>query len=517
MGWDPGFSAGLQRGDPRVFVLEDVVAVRGGSGWVSNRANAGFLSAALPGGSGYEINIKSVRVDGSRLQPLTWRTTFGGWQVVLAGGALDFPRRAAWLRPGRWFRLRVAFAGQRVASAQTIAIGQLDHLIHNGSDWVAVFRDVVSSLRSRITTTVAEMPLFPALESGTVAAGGWVAGTGTLNVSGFTAPEKPSDENGLLYCEGSKGNFYMRWSAFTSGSPDNFTVSGTGTLGTTAGSMSAGDPVYNIGFASGHPAELMAKVLLSSSVGSGDYDVLPETWGYGLQRPIVDSEDIALQVAATSSEDGWFLLQDAPVDNGLDWLLSRFQAAGWFLTQRQGQLTVRGVDHMDSGIRLWESNAVREVTDYQIISARWVSHDPEFPVEYTEITLENEYGNSASTVTADKDVKTLPAVQALSATVYTSTTTGASPGTIDDARRRVEPYYLNGPPERIELVCADMSLVGVAPGDKIRLTTNRVAGSGTGDRYGYSRRVCTVWQVSPEWMRGRVTLQVGPDRRVADY
>ena len=315
----------------------------------------------------------------------------------------------------------------------------------------------------------------------------------------------------LFRSSSSLGNPYYRlWSGTTTG-PTAITISSPATvslLGTIDTGANAGDDITLVGYLSGHPLEIVRKILHSTGDGTNSYDTYPQTWGYGIPYGYVDSDDIQTYIDASQAGAGgtsWQWAQVGPVDSGLSFLQSFLQPFGGFLAIRQGKITAR------CGFWTIAADAVRvdtEITDAEVMRVEeYSAYDFTHQLEYTKIRVTTATGYSYSSATAE--VATLPTGQYrdfdLSDRVFSAESDHRDEviGRLFESQTRV--------PERLVLTLAGLARAALCVGDIVKLSTALIASREKGDE-GFSGRDALGIEVSPDWIRGlvRVALWVYP-------
>lgn len=508
MAWRQGFLDQLveARREPIFYVACEQLAAEPSAIW-SACSHEGYGAVDL-------LVAGSVQVQGSSLDPYNWSASIGAFSFGI-WGTIDNVRRA--LRRGSILVLKVGFPGFSLSDFEIVALGVVRTWSGKSPAWTIQCHDIFSGLQNRLTTDALVCRLFdglPASDSPSTTLSGSVAvGDGSYPVAStalFGSSGKESSGLGLVLVESSLGDPYYRlWSGVTTG-PDALTIDTPATatvLGTVDCGASGGDNLTLVGYLSGHPLEIVRKILHSTGSGTNSYDTYPATWGYGIPYSYVDSEDIQTYIDATQAGSGgtfWRWAQVGPVDSGLTFLQSFLAGWGGFLAIRQGQITAR------CGFWTRSTGAVRvdtEITDAEVARIEeYSAFEFGHQLEYTQIRVTTATGYSYS---SQGEIATLPTGQYrefdLSDRVYDSET---------DQREEVKNRLFESQtriPERLVLTLAGLARAALCVGDLVKLTTTLVASREGGDA-GFNLRDALVVEVNPDWPRGivRVALLIYP-------
>ena len=508
MAWSAKFLTALAepRRQPIFYVACEQLGDEPGQAW-SACSHDGYGAIDL-------LASGSVQVQGQTLDPYNGSTSIGAFSFAI-WGTIDNARRA--LRRGSVLVLRVGFPGFSLADFEPVALGVVRTWSGKAPAWTVQCHDIFGALQNRLTTDALICRLFdglPASDSPSTTLSSAVAvGDASYPVAStalFGSSGKETGGLGLLLVESSLGDPYYRlWSGVTTG-PTAITISSPGTaslMGTVDIGASGGDNVYLVGYLSGHPLEIVRKILHSTGSGTNSYDTYPQTWGYGIPYGYVDSDDIQAYIdstQATATGTSWQWAQVGPVDSGLTFLQSFLAGWGGFLAIRQGRITARAL--------FWTiaSDAVRvdtEITDAEVVRVEeYSAYDFTHQLEYTQIRVTTATAYSYS---GQAEIATLPTGQYrefdLSDRVYDNESNQRTEvlGRLFEAQTRV--------PERLVLTLAGLARAVLCVGDIVKLTTTLVASREQGSD-GFNLRDVLVVEVSPDWARGvvRVALLVYP-------
>lgn len=455
------------------------------------------------------LDRTSVRVAGQTLYPRGWTTTIGGWSVTVVStspggtGALT-ELLAHWTR-GTVVALMLGFDGTVDTQFEQIALGQIVNLTRAGVNrWTLTCRDLYGALTQRLTTSATETALFLSLSSTTLTAD-YATGDTTLNVASTTGFERETSGTGAVLVTPAAGDaFFLRWTASTG---TTLTVAAADVGGTVRVAASTGDTVQEVVRVSGHPIDIVRKVLSSTGAGTaGGYDTLPEYWGLGIEESNFADEDMRRwkeDVADVSSGSyTWEVLEVESVPDAFAWLSALLATSGFFFAIYQGRLTVRCAQQTTATTGTQNYFSTIEITDDDIIEVEsYEAWDAGHPVEYSTITVRTA---SASTSSTTGGVMTLPVESQLdydlSGVVFENDTemvAEAANRLHEDAQRI---------PERVVVRCASLRLAELCIGDVPTLTTTRCPSRALGDE-GFSRRRVLVDLVEPDYVGG--TVRVG--------
>lgn len=444
------------------------------------------------------IISETVQIMGASLTPVTWESTIGGFSfsVVDISGL-----RGDWVR-GSLIALKMGFSAKSVGAFDTIALGVLTNISRDagGASWTITCQDIVSALKSRHTLVTADLPLFTNAGTETTLANAYTATDTTVDLTSATGFEINTDGSGtgvVRITPNTGDDFYLTYTGISSNQLTG--VSTTGQFGTTAANASSGKAAIAVVYLSGHPLDIVRKVLTSTGLGTnGSFDTEDESWGFALPEDLLDRADIQSHeddvVKVASGSYTWSVLVEAAQDNGFSWLTELLRPAGLFLAQRQGELTVRAVQNTeDKAGKILFANY--QITDEDIIEV--VSHehyDGAVPNEYGEVLFTTATGTTTKNENSPATVATLPAQKSLTyslaTTVYDNETE-----TRTEWANRMRLWALRVP-ERIVIRC-HLRLMQAAVGDVTLLTTNQTVGRSGETSEGFSAHevMVTQWDV----------------------
>ncbi len=492
MGWTEEFQRELRGDVALVFLLESVAVGRFTGGRELQ------LSSHYVVGYDEAIDPQRSSVTHGELQVPSWTRTATSVTLSLTQ---DVRRRTT---PGQVVRLRLGLSGWPASAFETVFVGVVRALRWAGGSWSLQLVDLAYSLQSRWVGPTDDPRLFSSLDGVSAEVNGLYLPTDTTVSVDSTAGWEKSDVDPyclLVVPESGAPPFYLTATGKTGTS---FTgVSSAGQFGTTAVNANVGSGVVPVALAETHPLNAVRRILVSTGTLNyhGERDVNPASWGYALPTELVDGEDIRQQVLRSSPASGsnnWALLVSEPQDDGQS-LINQFLApGGFFLSQRQGQLTARAA--MEPGYS--EPPDTWSLQDGHVEA--YDTWDSAIPVEARTMSI--TFGASGTWGTsATEQVDTRPARERheleLPAVFDNTTAWGSS---VDD---RLRPYLLRRG-ERLVVRSAGFRLAPAAIGDCLRLTTDQVESRYSAEGWAFRDRRTLVVGGGPDWFRGvtRLTL-----------
>lgn len=532
MGWSNAFLTEINSPTRSpVWALEAIRLLSGGVGGERD------YTSHMVVGSGYSPHLKigSVRTGGARLNPLSWTSTQGAFSVELFGDVSDI---LLYYSRGTVVRLMLGFEGWDPSQFQPVGLGVVKNVRGSPPKWSLECWDLVQALQNRITDDATKLELFYGVGTQTELSSAHAVGVATVQVddaSGFSKESTAVGRNGygLLYITPNLDEgistveepFYLRYSDAPDESANEFTdVEADDLLGTTAGIVPIDSTVDEVAYIEGHPMESLAKILTSTGVTdyNGAFDTLPVSWGYGLPKELVDTDDIELMKTAFYVAAGiryeYSMVSHEPQSNGLQWIQSQLSGAGIFLTQRQGQLTARVVQD-PNGTEAEPVTSELEIGDSDIMGVAYEAWDSQQPAEY-DIWNINYHGAAASGIPydaalPDEEVQTLPVALSYESFAAIDVDHDHAAEMITEVSKRLKYWYWRVA-ERLTLTCAGLRLAQLCPGDIVTITSTILYGrreAKMGTSLGFEGRRAMVYGVDPDWIGGTVTviLAILPD------
>jgi hypothetical protein len=495
MPWDQAFIDQLLPGATRAprYLLESEAIPQGTKPWggtlmLSSFSVDGYTPVIAERGHSISFGELSVR---------DWTATRGTLTIAVIGSDIR-----QYISRGQVLALRVGFDAD-VTTFEPVFRGAVRSL-RRGADavWLLQLEEITGALRSRFVSAAGETPLFWDLASTTLTSG---IGPGHTTVPVVDATDFREDGGGVgaILIAGSDGPFIDFYTGTTGVS---FTGATEGELGSDPdGSLVAAAPVSaivsEVAYMVGHPIVVALRILHSTGGGTnGNYDTLPESWGYALPRSMVDQEDARFFKGAmlpTGGTTDWHVFSTTPQVNGLGWLQGWMASAGMFITMRQGEITVR------CGVLPWVVRTPGHIdispeTGLARIDA-YDTFDPSTPMEFSTVEIERVISTHAL-VTSTEDVENLPDGGTLvrPAPFAALGTIAESTDWRQEIGARVSPWDLRTA-ERVEVAMAGWWAGQAAPGDTCTLDARRF---GLTDRYGAEfdgTREGLVLSAQPNW------------------
>lgn len=504
MAWGSKFRRAIRAAQVApIFLLENVPAHPIG---ITDPIYTGWKLASAPVDGVYldMIAVDGVDVSGAEVTPVAWTSTVGAFSIGLTG---PMHRLLPLLARGQMAMLRVGFAGDPPSAFETVAIGQLWNLTGHSGRWTLSFRDVLGALGSRHTSVVGYLALFAGVGNATTLTANYVSGSGTCTVGSTAGWQRQDDGSGALKGLISIGSIYRTWTAKT---PTTFTVSTAATvLGIADANVASGEAVVELVYLDDHPIDATHRILTSTGTANanGLYDWLPARWGYGLPESWLDVDDMADHRSRSQPASGsatWEWWAAAEQADGMSWLQAQLAAGGFFLTMRQGALTVRcavdpATEADKADIETIDADTILEIEEYEAFASA-------YGVEYAS----SKITSASNTKTTTATIGSFPAESSVTHSVATQVYSNES-AIRDEIAARISTWDTRVP-ERLVLGCR-MWTAGLAPGDLVYVTTPQVTGRYEAADGGYQRRRAWVAGVAPDWLgwRCRVVLYVLPE------
>lgn len=443
--------------------------------------------------------IRRVRIDGAALNDYDLTTTWGRTVVELVGDDLGAIAEAG--PRGTFWALYLGFPGYHDDEYQRVAFGQWRQLSGKRPVWVLELIDAATGLRQRPVNETVEMTLFYDVDPDdpTTTTANYVTGDTTLTVTTTGDFTRATGDDGLIHVAPASGDpFWLRWTGKTA---TTFTVTTTDELGTTRADTVAGAVVSQVAFLEAHPIVIALQVLTSTGGGAnGMWDVLPTSYGLAVPLGYVDYFDsftYATKVAVVSSGVyEWSVPVLAPEADAFGWLQTLLRAGGFYLTMRQGCITIRAQQQSIAPIAAltdWE------ITDSDIVEVEheWWSSDHQ--TEYGSITVAMVSASSSHTgAVVYQRPGDVNYTYDMSALVWSNDANIRT----EMLNRLVEAKEIT--PEVLTLTLRGWWWAQMTPGDLGRVTTSRVVSRWFGAA-GFSGNRCKVVQVSPSWDAAPVT------------
>ena len=474
---------------------------------------------------GLPIQSNGIRVQGTEIQPRSWSSSVGGFEIDVLPGE-PWQRKASKfsaaeslnliqkLPRGIWAELKMGFPGWAESRFETIASGQLNNITGGPQTYRLQFRDLWSSLRSRPATEGHNYTLFNKLGKA-VATGPFVGSDLPVAfVGGFPFEKEDSGsgtDTGLFkVTQGSSVAYYTYTGIDLVGNQLTGCAFFTGDVIT----VDSPDVVTACFYVSDHPIDFVHKLMASTGTThkNGVFDTLPKTWGYGIPERLIDTYSMRkfrqMSSPGTGSND-WRIWTDEFQPDGLSWIQSIIQVGGYFLTQSQGTLSVRAALNVTPEISSAPSvlSYGLAITDEDISAlVGYQAFDASSPVEYRTSSFDydgNVSGTSTESAQSTQNVISVPALRGIDRDYpFMSLNTSSNMATMRDRLAQWDHRIC----ERFVFECAGWRLAVLAPGDVVNVSSSLLEGRGTNQTL--DRQVGIVTQVSPEWQGSSVRIAV---------
>lgn len=490
MSWTDAFIAALSSGQTsRRYLLRSVLCY----------AEPGYY-AAVCSHAGMEgvRGISRVSTRSQRLQPSTWQSSLGGFEVEIVG--VDAIRHAMehWTR-GTVLELFCFMEHLPEEDGARIGLGMMTGYDLRGGVLTVSCADLVTATSARLDKDATDNLLFSTVSGGRQLSSGYTAGDAVLTFSTTAGFQRETGGTGMVMVQPASGDpFFLTYTGQTGTTLTG--ASATGQLGTTAASASVGDWVYFVAYLSGHPMDIARKLLTSREQSNGAYDLYPAEWGLGISADLVDVEDAQQYeavVVATSGAYSWSYPQIGPVDDGYAWLADFLGRAGLFLAMRQGAITVRaGFDPYSAGALIEAALHFGDLADHPEVSG----FDGDHAYEANVIRVISGGGLTDGTAA---DAATLPVRRRRDYDLSDRLWSNESASRAGDIAR-LGPLATRVP-ERLVAPCSGLRAAAWTVGGGLqvadeRIVTRALLTRGTVDRRGI------IDEVAVDWSGGRVTV-----------
>lgn len=445
---------------------------------------------------------------GSRLTPVSWSSTIGGFSLDLVGDLTTFLQKVT---RGTAIALKAAFLGGSTSDLQLMSWGLAFAVEGKGGRWKLDVRDPISSLTARPSLTVNR--LFSGIGT-TSALNGAITDTDTsIVVLDATAFHRETGGTGAILIE----EEIITYTGVSGGT--TFTGCTRGCYGTTAAAHADTTTVTELALLQGHPLNVAMRLLISRTGdgSNGAYDDYPAYWGFGLAWPYVDTSDIEkwrdTVVKVASGTYQWDVVVDSAQESPASWFTSLFATAGIYPTVRQGKLTVRGgswgilytAPPYLSDYAITDSDILADGTGWDgIEQSAWDADSAEAYI----VSIATASGTSSPF----DPMQTVPTTYSVTYDVSDQVWTNETEVRAEMAARLQ--HVAQRVPEGLLVTCAGMRFAALAPGDVVSIYSERLEGRfasayhNAGGGLGAKGRTVMVTQVSPDFGRNRVQLRL---------
>ena len=458
----------------------------------------------------YAISTMGVRVSSGSISLLSWSQSFGGLVVGIHGGSDHAITILQSCVRGSIVRLFCGFDGWDYADFETIFIGQVRQFRGTPERGYRLeCWDIVRALGTRWTTTANQAALFynlRVLATTTIATSAYSINDSTLEVASSASFERETGGNYLIRVTDNSSGTFLR--VASSVSSDVFTILNptSEVYGTEMEAADVGNKVEHMAILQDGPVDIVKKLLLSTGTGTAhaSFDKYPANWGFGVPLDWVDLDDIDEVMSSYQVDLTWDLdvVVTAEQTNPISWLQGILGPCGFWLVQRQGQISMRPAQNP----YLSSIAADFHIRDIDIDSVLdWQAWDGSRAVEYLSIKV-NDAAASYS-VTSTEAIATLPSTGTYEITldhVWKTASTNREKATADvDLRTEIWAHRI---PERVSLLLTGLTYAGLCEGD-LGLLTSAIIPSR--DISGMDSRRCMVLSCTPDWLGGVVRLDLG--------
>lgn len=490
MAWSTNFKNGLARRSLTLGYTVAGIAIFGpGAAADTPGGGAGLSTAGRPKPSSGTwlrgIDPLSVQFSTEALDLRTCTYSGGEWRFdYVWESAADRSAFYDGFTRGTPCHIRAILDFDQPADGEILRLGVVADITEVGRRITVRCWDLLSVLHPRIVKDTWPV-LFGGLDgTDTLIAGtAYVADDATIYVTNGSAANFTREDGATYYLvqitPDSGDPFYVKFTtAATVPSPDELQGATSGQFGTTTGNASIGNLVQPAALVEGTPFEIARKVLASTGdpAYNGSDDVLPESWGYGLDADHIDDSDMTVWetvVAPGSGSHAWSWIATTGDENGLGTHIARMALGGMWLVNRQGQITARALQD------LWgtpqETGDTLTDTDIIGIGASLAPRDSSQPFEYVQV---NYSYYSSGAVTSSADPRATNATWPLDRTVQADLTsviyTNGS-AQITNYNGRMKPWYTQIP-ERIRVRMAGLKHMKYCVGDVVKVTSTALRG-----------------------------------------
>ena len=351
--------------------------------------NVGDRFEVFSFGSGFKIARSGIKVDGVRVIPGRWSSSFGGFTVDCVGNPRELFKHVA---KGSFGELLCSING---SNFERIAIGQLVTITKQGfaEQYILTFKDLISAFQQTTNGSVGSTTgtLLPPQQPLFYTAGTQTFSTSTYNNNNVLSVNSTSNflnvsgENGLLRIFPSASpsdDFYVPYSSTTSTSfATDIAIIAYPSIRLSSSCGSASRVISAVRL-DGFPSDIIGSILTSTGTGgNGSLDKYPEEYSIGgrFNHSIFDKADADLFKQIIIANDGsaykWRLVFTEPLTDGLRTILNTAAGCGQWAVMRQGSISWRGCQDPESGGIGGQAKPVvaDRIEEYDIISIQ--SHE----------------------------------------------------------------------------------------------------------------------------------------------
>lgn len=339
MAWGSTFIAGLSGAS--ICRLRLIFGPSSSPSWGGPQPSSPIIFTNYAESGSTECLGNECKTSGASLDPIYWRHNGSQLSVTFIGSANLRNLLDSGVVRGTIIELRVGWAGMTVANFEPVWFGQVQQIQWAGGDtWRIIAWDATTIMRAGLSTNGHEF-FSDVGASAVVAAGGYTAGAGTLNVNTSANFQRETGSAGaVLVDDGTNPPFVLKYTGTTATS---FTGVTGNVYGTTATSVAAGASVTELALLEDHPGNILRKFLASTGAGTnGAWDTLPSVWGCHIPVAYTDETDIGTWMSSVYGGSGlWQVLVSETVYNGREWLNDLLSLGGIHPVMSNGMLTCR--------------------------------------------------------------------------------------------------------------------------------------------------------------------------------
>lgn len=498
-GWTTQFKQALN--EPQLFPRWSIEWVQIPTGTLRTFGGNIRLSSWDQGPGFAPLITPNSSFSGGRLTPRSWNAQPGAFQLTI-DGFKGFAERQI-IQRGQVVTLRVGLRFNNVWHTEDVMLAQVMNITYTGRGWVLDCRGIEGALNSRWTTDSGKQLLCHDLADTTVDSPYNTPG-GTLDVASTAGFRTDGQGTGMLLVTDNNGEQYFV--SYTNTTATSFTGCTANIFGTTHDNTAIGNRVQEVAYTRGHPLKVLERILKSTGQGTnGVDDILPESWGFGIDAELIDDRDILEHIDYTRPTTGgnnWDLLITETVNDAQAFLNNWLNGAGYFITQHQGRLTGRAAllpwAQGTSGTYIITDDDIESITGYW----QWGA-DSSNASEYqrTQVT----FADGPFERSALSEVDHLPAKginNHVCGGLYSDN--GNATALITELVARLKEWDIRTP-EIMRLTLRGWKHGQASPGDTVKLTTGLFPSR---DGLPFVDRDCLVLRSSPNWFGASTDIEL---------
>lgn len=512
MAWDRAVKATLQSATTIAIDAAIRVRVNASGGGVG----ADYLAATDPRvAPDTMLDLETLEIAAVGVSVPDFRYQAGGFSVEVAIPASIWAgKRGGFFRSfrrGSLIELLIGFGSGDLSDYLRYRLGVISNvLILNRNRARIEVYDILYGLKSRpFPEELAGEPqsqLFYGLAgTSTTLNANYTAGNTAITLSSVDNFET-FDGTGVANIEGNSGSvFYVQFTGVDAGLKQLTGVSG-GYFGTSDENASSGNEALSCAFINTHPITAIHRLLSSTGTtgANGAQDIYPLAAGFAIDQDWLDLDgfrDWTTNVVKVSS--GTYRISvviEEPIEDGLLWVQSMLAELGIWLVSVEGQISVRAAQTLTStNIEhpIPIGDALIGPNEFPILAC----YDPASPYAYNRVTVQTEdsSANTGATVTV------LPVRDEL---VYDASGTIRENESVirTEILSRIDDYG-HHIPERLSLPIQG-AFWGFAPGDVVRVSSDRIRSRFKSAHDGYESRAMFVAGLNENPITGASSLEL---------